>query len=522
MNNQFDERLSDKIRDVFDNYDDNLAEDGWKELRKKYPAKTERSPFIYWISSAAAAIVLALGVWVLLPSGNEQGNENIAKLNQTEKQKKIPAPGETTVAASRKVEPAAQAETFAARVKPAEEDETGQSLPETSKAGKNKLKTIRASAKYGNTGKEKTIIASIGEDQSQKLKSNNSDDHTEKSSTDFIIVSTELRSQSLNTEASPKTNNTGPVASSVIAKTEKPAAVISETEMQGEIPAPATAKTPASESATTKVDAGPKLEQVPKSVSPLVLAGADTGPEKSSFLKIEEDKPSQVIARNEQKVTFGVYAGSFVNYAEGSNNKLNLGAGFSSDIALTRNLKLSTGVGISKNDLSFDSGNFPKTPFLSASNAFDKNSEIAHGMLKDTPYYNLNAYSASLLGVDIPTNLKLVLPKRKDELFVSAGVSSGAFLNEKYNYQYQNVNPLATLSADVQQKTDEKKQNGFGNFEFARTLNFSVGVGYPLGKQNRLVIEPFLRYPLKDMGQENLRFGAGGVNLKLNFQPNKK
>jgi hypothetical protein len=53
-------------------------------------------------------------------------------------------------------------------------------------------------------------------------------------------------------------------------------------------------------------------------------------------------------------------------------------------------------------------------------------------------------------------------------------------------------------------------------------LNVSFGMGYPLGKSNRLIIEPFLKYPLDGLGAQQIRFGAGGLNLKINFKGTKK
>jgi hypothetical protein len=47
-------------------------------------------------------------------------------------------------------------------------------------------------------------------------------------------------------------------------------------------------------------------------------------------------------------------------------------------------------------------------------------------------------------------------------------------------------------------------------------------MGYPLGKSNRLIIEPFLKYPLAGLGAQQIHFGAGGLNLKINFKASKK
>jgi len=68
---------------------------------------------------------------------------------------------------------------------------------------------------------------------------------------------------------------------------------------------------------------------------------------------------------------------------------------------------------------------------------------------------------------------------------------------------------------------DQSTRGSFNSFYFAKTLNLAFGTGYLLGR-NHLVIEPFLKYPLQGLGSQQLRFGAGGVNLKFNIQGFKK
>jgi len=133
--------------------------------------------------------------------------------------------------------------------------------------------------------------------------------------------------------------------------------------------------------------------------------------------------------------------------------------------------------------------------------------------------YDLEGYDASLLGLDIPVNLTYVLDEKKNELFVSAGISSGTFINESYTYYYQSHGAGNGRLPDAAPAVNKDEvQSELGGFEFARMLNFSFGMGYPIGKQNKLIVEPFLKYPLKGIGEENLRFGAGGINLKFNFK----
>jgi len=220
-----------------------------------------------------------------------------------------------------------------------------------------------------------------------------------------------------------------------------------------------------------------------------------------------------------RKVSFSIYAGSFISYADGSSNKINLGAGFSSDIALTKNLKLSAGLALSKNDLSFKH-DIPLTARNSFTSAY--NSPVGLTASIKVMSYDLKSYDASLLGLDIPLNLTYILDEKKNELFISAGISSGTFINESYTYYYQSQGAgNGRLPEAVPAVNKDEVQSELSSFEFARMLNFSFGMGYPIGRKNKLIIEPFLKYPLKSIGEEDLRFGAGGINLKFNFKSSK-
>lgn len=102
---------------------------------------------------------------------------------------------------------------------------------------------------------------------------------------------------------------------------------------------------------------------------------------------------------------------------------------------------------------------------------------------------------------------------------MAAGVSSGTFLKEAYTYRYSSTGPTGTVLASPDNYN--KIEKGSSGFEFARMLNVSLGVGYPVGKKSTLIVEPFMNYPLKTIGDEDIRFGSGGVNLKFNFGPLK-
>lgn len=228
---------------------------------------------------------------------------------------------------------------------------------------------------------------------------------------------------------------------------------------------------------------------------------------------IKKDKPNKS-GSNSKLVSFGVYAATYVNYASGSSSPVNLGAGLASDIHLSKNLKLSTGIAVNQNTL--DYGNHLPSHgglFGSVNAAVNLASFTAASSAASYSIPVLKSYYAQLTSLDVPLNLKYEFNPQKSSSFISFGVSSGTFINESYISQYGSATTIT--------QTLKNNPAGFSSFYFAKTLDFSFGLGYPIGK-NHLSIEPFVKYPLRGMGAEQILFGAGGLNLKFNFSDNKK
>jgi cytoskeletal protein RodZ len=58
-----DEELAKRIKSVFEDYNDGLSNQGWEELRKKYPEKENRKFPIWWLTGIAATLLMALGLY---------------------------------------------------------------------------------------------------------------------------------------------------------------------------------------------------------------------------------------------------------------------------------------------------------------------------------------------------------------------------------------------------------------------------------------------------------------------------
>ena len=236
--------------------------------------------------------------------------------------------------------------------------------------------------------------------------------------------------------------------------------------------------------------------------------------------------PEDKVGPKQSRVRFGIYAGSYVNYAKGSGNQSNLGGGVSAEIKIAKNLKLVTGLAVAGNSLSFGGGvplgavqsNFFASQQIPGATAPSANTLSQFSLNSASPVTSASVpafknYGASLVNIDVPVNLKYEFNPKKINLYVMTGLSSGTFLNETYTYQY---NYPAIHSPNLSQTQAQTATKSFNSFYIGQMANFAVGFGYPLGGYH-IIVEPFVKYPLGGLGSQNIRFGAGGINLKFNF-----
>jgi len=448
MNEPVDKLLTGRIRQVFEDLEDPSADAGWKALRKKYPERNRR-PLILWLSSAAAVFVLAAGLWFI------QQPEQLVAIKPTKEGKavaKMEEPKPVTLKSI--VEKGTAREDITGRsgiAKPVGQNLTIaviQGSPET------------ASGVARPVGQNLTIADIQGSPENAVRE--------ERKVSPLIVTAPDTRSlQNIRESELPK--HAEPLKAAMNPITEK--------EILAIVPN----------------DPVMKSSEV-KEFNPPPVDGFD----KKEDVKLKK------------KLGFSVYAGSYFNYSEGSENQLNFGAGVISDIRLSRNLKLSTGLSIASNSLNYNSGqDLP----VNASSSFNS-VKLSSGNLT-----TITSYHANLLVLDIPVNIKYQFVPESDKFYLSAGLSSGTYLNETYAYQYRNFN---TASGNyVSQTADQKIKKQLNDFDLGRTLNLSLGLSTDFGKTQKISIEPFLKYPLGGLGSENLKFGSTGINLKLRFNPRK-
>jgi len=446
---QLDNDLRDRIKQVFDDYQDDAAEEGWLLLRKKYPEeKKDRAIFWYRVAGVAAFLLLFLNIFLWYRDDNGY-KKKIAGFHKIER---IDSDAMAT-----------------AGVKTIQQRDS--SIGDVNGSKPTISKMITVGTKQSPVAGKSVILAHVNQSLVNK----------------YGLPGYPVDSESKQT----------PTATLTAAN--KVSAVVDSVKTTVQAPNPSLAD---------------KKSIMASQQQPVAVSKAM----QQLFDKEDKSKKNTAVEQTTaNRIALGIYAASYVNYAKGSQRQFNNGAGISSDIRLTDNLSISTGVAIGQNTLAYNNTT-PSAPIAAAAMVAtnSRNFQASTSMLPLIVPASKNL-NANLVNLDVPVNLKYNFNPQTGNTYVAAGLSSGTFINESYNTTYSYNGPD---NGSVLQSQDGSHKS-FDNFYFAQMVNLAFGVGYPLGK-NHLVIEPFLKYPLNGLGDQHILFGSGGINLKFNFDAGKQ
>lgn len=231
-----------------------------------------------------------------------------------------------------------------------------------------------------------------------------------------------------------------------------------------------------------------------------------------------------VLPKRGKRINFGVMLSSLVNYSDKGekDNKVNLGGGVLSELKLGKRLSITSGVLLTRQSLSMrQADNLPTIPTTQ--------SITTNGATESRSLGQRSSVDMQFVGLDIPVNLQYHISKNPHRgLYVSMGLSSLAYLQESYNHNM--VETIAKtyykggVGSQLQKvettniETNTRSQTAaLSRFDFAKMLNVSIGMKYMVAKSMQILIEPYIKYPLNTLTQEELRFGSAGVNLRCNF-----
>lgn len=498
---ELDDDLKRRISEVFENFDGPSADEGWLLLRQRYPEEEKKRGIIWLWTGIAAAVLLLLGIGLYLFNGHQPpAQPQIAAKHQAHKNQ--PESNQPFAHQDSDRQSLASAQVLKADSGAIKHDvRPGDNTP-PARAQVNKPQYVAATAAKNNHG---TVLTPVqGKNNNiQPALGGNAPAYAQN------VPKTGAQQGDGKPDAGLKTsaaNNNQPDNGQSVTDQQQP--VIAMNQPSADKP---------------KVDANSSNNQ-----AKTLTAGAETPKKQPHSIFDEPDKANAMAYKDVDKkplgkaVHFGIYATTYFNYAKGSSNQVNVGAGLSSDIRLAGRLKLSTGLAVTQNSLYY--GNQPSIPTVAAAAApqaltfaVSSNAASFFGVNNSPTFRN---YNASMVNLDVPLNLKYDLGSGKHGFFVAAGVSSGTFINETYIYNY-NTPGLFAATEQQSSKSQTNTQN-FSNFYLARVLNMSFGVGFPMGNGNHLSVEPFVKYPLQGLGAEQIKFGSGGVNLKFNFSTFKR
>jgi hypothetical protein len=559
MDDQLDNDLRDRIREVFDNYEDTTADEGWLLLREKFPEqdRQRRPVYLWWASAAAVLLFLSIGLWMFTSKKVTPDNQTFST-TPAKQAKPQNNPADSAIKNAAPQNPAvntpspavAPAQSIAANTPPPVSNtanskkqsaaaNTNSPSPAANPAQNSAANTLPPAANLASNSNKPAAnklnpVSGISVAQQNTVANNNNSPAGKPAANQAAVgvtvppftpvqappitanpVNAIAKNNGLPVSSPSKNNST--INALPLKKADSTKSVLPQDNT------PQYAANPVTQSPvkTNNVPTNTAAAQTNAPASVVKVKPKITSME--ALLASDDNKPKKPDNDlNERRVKFSVYAATFFNYAKGSQNQVNAGAGFTSDIKLSKNLKLSTGLLLAQNTLNYNKNqpsNVEAAVSFSPSLSSAYNSSVAD-FSKVSASPSFKNYNANLVGLDIPVNLKYEFNPQKNDTYVSAGLSSGTFINEAYTASYSY--PGLAQAAGVQQTSDETTRKSFNSFYFAKTLNVAFGVGYALGKSNRIVIEPFLKYPLDGLGSQQIKFGAGGLNLKLNFTTNKK
>ena len=226
-----------------------------------------------------------------------------------------------------------------------------------------------------------------------------------------------------------------------------------------------------------------------------------------------EDKTA--IEKNRSRtIKIGVNISSEINYnQEVASSNLGFGGGVSIDFPISKKLDLYSGILYNNQKLNMIDYEmvYESKPGLISSNNPQQTSE-----------------KAILKGIEVPVNLKYNFSINNKKVFVSGGVSSTYYFEENIESGFVVSSRTETITQDsfgndiVQYKLVQSKEevvtSNSNNFNFANILNLSMGIELPLKKQQQsIVLEPYFKYSIRPVTQENIDFSSAGIFLRYNF-----
>ncbi len=199
-------------------------------------------------------------------------------------------------------------------------------------------------------------------------------------------------------------------------------------------------------------------------------------------------------------------------------NKVNLGAGITTEFKLSDHFSISSGIAYVALDAT-------KTPGASHFNTADFPSQA--GIASYASNKRLVSTDAYISGIDIPLALTYNLNKK---LYTSIGVSYFNVLSERRSNTFVTElqvtsmlkNSETGLTETLQTRLSEENaelspETALEGNSYLGFFNLSIGHKQEVFKNYNIVIEPFMKIPVGKLSNEDLKLSNGGVKLRFTF-----
>lgn len=152
----------------------------------------------------------------------------------------------------------------------------------------------------------------------------------------------------------------------------------------------------------------------------------------------------------------------------------------------------------------------------------------AYNFVAGSQTNSLQQVDGSLSGIDIPVEINYNFNKK---LYASAGVSGLVVINDNKKYTYVdnrnvkvsvetnrgNLKEDKSVMFSEQNTTKQPIQAPQENIPFLGFYNISFGYRQKISGRTGVALEPFLKVPMKNVTQENLKYMGTGIRLKFDL-----
>jgi len=231
--------------------------------------------------------------------------------------------------------------------------------------------------------------------------------------------------------------------------------------------------------------------------------------------------PQPASPEKKNPMELGVEFSTLYNYASSMiGSEVNFAGGVVSEFKILPNLKLNTGLVVSRQYFTTRKRSPNLTAYLSKNTGMSSSSEL-HFYDGRADFFNDLSNKVMLVGLDVPVNIEY----QAGNISLSAGISSFTYLQEKYRheftgnyivYEYDDANNVVGSDNITRSESVEEAYSPLGKIDLASVLNVAVGYHVDMEK-SRLVVEPFMKHPLSDLASRDIRFGAMGIRLRVGF-----